>query len=252
MKSSLRQNSVWMAAGIILIIVVWMALSAVYGSLILPSPGETLGALVKLTAGGDVWEKTAVTIMRGLAGFTGAVIIGTPLGFVLGFNRSMEEVFWPALVAMQTTPLISWLLLAMIWFGLTGSLPVFIVFITTLPLIIINAYHGVKSIDFSLVEMSRVFKIKKSTIVSGVYLPQIVPFLLAGFSAALGTTWKAVAMAELFSAQNGIGSGMSVARMNLETAQILAWTIILVVLGLISDKLLMFLSRRKFLYFKKR
>jgi len=229
-----------------LLVLAWQVLAGFYGPVILPSPAETLGALAGLAAGGDLWSMTSVTVGRGLAGFLLAAALGVPLGLLLGFNTGLEKAFRPLLVALQTTPLVSWLLLAIIWLGLNGSVPVFIVAVTTFPLIVINSYHGVKSIDPGLVEMARVFKIKKSRVITEVYLPQLVPFLLAGFSAALGTTWKAVAMGELFSARSGVGAGLSVARMNLETAQILAWTLVLVVLGLFSDRLLFYLARRRF------
>ena len=234
------------AAGIFLLVVLWQALSAFYGPLIFPSPAETLRALGRLAAGRELWEMAAVTMGRGLAGFAFAAVLGTPVGLALGFSRKLEGAFWPALVAIQTTPLVSWLLLAMIWFGLTGTVPVFIVAVTTLPLIVINTYHGVKSMDPALAEMARFFRVKKKRIIAEVYLPQLVPFMLAGFSAALGATWKAVAMAELFSSRSGIGAGMSVARMNLETADIFALTLVLVALGLVSDRLLMCLAKRKF------
>jgi NitT/TauT family transport system permease protein len=225
-------------------------LAFLYGPLIMPSPLETLAALKSLAAGGDLWKMAGITVWRGLLGFALAAGLGVPAGLALGFSSSLEKAFRPVLVVIQTTPLVSWLLLAMIWFGLNGSVPVFIVFITTFPLIVINTYHGARSMDPALAEMARVYRIGGSRLITGVYLPQVIPFILAGFSAALGTTWKAVAMAELFSSRSGIGAGMSVARMNLETADIFAWTLVLVLLGLATEELLRCLARQKFLLFR--
>jgi len=223
---------------------VWQVLSLFYNPLILPSPSETLAALGKMATSGELSSRAAVTIGRGLAGFALAAALGTLLGLALGFSKRLESAFRPALVAMQATPLVSWLILAIIWLGLNGSVPVFIVFITTLPLVMINTYHGVKEIDPALVEMAGVFGISGKRMVMEVYLPQISPFLLAGFSAALGTTWKAVAMAELFSTRDGIGAGLAVARINLETDDIFALTLMLVAIGLLADRLLMRLAAR--------
>lgn len=244
MKGSSPGGSAWLPAGILVMLAAWQVLSFFYDPVILPSPAETLAALAGMAVSGELWNKAAVTIGRGLAGFFAAVALGIPLGLALGFSKKLEGVFRPALVAMQTTPLVSWLLLAIIWLGLNGSVPVFIVFITTLPLIVINTYHGVKEMDPALVEMARVFGVKRNRIVAEVYLPHIAPFLLAGFSTALGATWKAVAMAELFSSRSGVGAGLAVARMNLETADIFAWTLVLVALGLTTDSLLMWLAGR--------
>ena len=93
--------------------------------------------------------------------------------------------------------------------------------------------------------MATIFEVNHSRIIREIYLPQVAPYLMAGITNALGTTWKAVAMAEFLSVQTGIGASMSVARINLETADLFAWTISLIVLGLLTDRLLTHLTVRK-------
>lgn len=244
------KNSSWLIrrllplSGLALFIVVWQILSGLYNHVIIPSPLEVVRSFNSLALSGELWEHASQSIMRGITGFGLALSVGTPLGLLIGLNPVAASLFRPVVVVLQVTPLISWLLLAMIWIGFSG-VPVFIVFVTTVPLIVINVFQGVRSIDQQLLQMASIFRIGKARVMREIYLPQVAPYLMAGVSNALGVTWKAVAMAEFLSVQEGIGASMALARINLETAGLFAWTASLIGLGLVTDRLLSYLTRRK-------
>lgn len=249
------KNSSWLIRGILplgglaLFFAAWHVVSGFYNPVIVPSPADVLCSLYALAAKGDLWEQGRQSIMRGLTGFSLAVVVGVPLGLLIGLNSLAASVFRPLVVALQVTPLISWLLLAMIWIGFS-KVPVFVVFVTTLPLIIINTIQGVKNVDLQLLQMAATFRVSQARVIGEVYLPQVVPYLMAGLATALGVTWKAVAMAELLSAQQGIGAGMAVARMNLNTSDLFAWTLFLIGLGLLTDRLLTWFINKKLSHWK--
>ncbi|GAB6274536.1 MAG: ABC transporter permease [Peptococcaceae bacterium] len=249
------KNSSWLIRGLLpffglaLFLIVWQVVAGFYNPVLVPSLVETGQALFFLAASGQLWEQIRLTIIRGLTGFGLAVVVGTPLGLLIGLNSIADSLFRPLVVVLQVTPLISWLLLAMIWIGFS-KVPVFVVFVTTMPLIIINTIQGAKSVDRQLLQMATTFRVSRRRIIWEVYLPQVIPYLLAGLTAALGTTWKAAAMAELFSVNKGIGAGMAVARMNLETAALFAWTLLLIGLGLLTDRMLAYLTQQKLTYWK--
>lgn len=244
------KNSSWLIrrllplSSLALFIAVWQILSGLYNHVIIPSPLEVVCSFKTLAVSGELWEHASQSILRGLTGFALALGVGTPLGLLIGLNPVAASLFRPVVVILQVTPLISWLLLAMIWIGFSG-VPVFIVFVTTLPLIVINVFQGVRSIDQQLLQMASIFRIGKTRVIREIYLPQVAPYLMAGVSNALGVTWKAVAMAEFLSVQQGIGASMALARINLETAGLFAWTASLIGLGLVTDRLLSYLTRRK-------
>lgn len=242
------KNSTWLSKGmpllsLLFLLTAWQLIANLYQPVIVPSPIETAQALLALLNSGQLWEYARTTILRGLMGFSLSVLIGTPLGLLMGLNAVTRRLLQPYVVTIQVVPIISWLVLAMIWFG-SEQAPIFTVFITTLPLVIINVVQGVINVDARLTEMAEVFKVDKRDIVREVYLPQVVPYLLAAVSSSLGTTWKAVAMAEFLSAQRGIGAGMAVSRINVETPEIFAWTLLLVLLGLTTDYGLQRVQRR--------
>jgi NitT/TauT family transport system permease protein len=244
------KNSSWLIrslpalSGLVLFIALWQILSGLYNHVIIPSPLEVVSSFYSLVVSGELWEQGWHSIIRGLSGFGLALVVGTPLGLLIGLNPVAASLFKPVIVVLQVTPLISWLLLAMIWIGFNG-VPFFVVFVTTVPLIVINVFQGVNSIDRQLLQMASLFRTVKARVIREIYLPQVAPYLMAGVSNALGVTWKAVAMAEFLSVQKGIGASMAVARINLETATLFAWTAILICLGLATDRLLSFLTRRK-------
>ncbi len=230
--------------GLVLFVLLWQLASGHYHQVILPSPIEVTRSIIKLATGGQLWEQGGQTIVRGLTGFSLAVLIGLPLGLMIGLSPLISSLIRPLVVCLQVTPLVSWLLLAMIWLGFS-QVPSFVVFVTTLPLIIINTIEGVRNIDKQLLQVAQVFQINRARLFREIYLPQVLPYLLAGIITALGTTWKAVAMAEFLSVSTGVGARMAVARINLETADLFAWTFVLVGLGLLTDRLLSHFVNKK-------
>ena len=243
-NSSLLTRGLVPLFGLIFFILLWQLASGFYHQVVLPSPMEVARSAVKLTVGGQLWEQGGQTIGRGLAGFSLAVLVGLPLGLFIGLSPLISSLLRPLIVGLQVTPLVSWLLLAMIWLGFS-KVPSFVVFVTTLPLIIINTIQGVRNIDKQLLQVAQVFQINRARLFREIYLPQVLPYLLAGVITALGTTWKAVAMAEFLSVSTGVGARMAVARINLETADLFAWTFVLVGLGLLTDRLLSHFVNKK-------
>lgn len=245
----------WLSRGytllsLLVLLTTWQLLSFVYPPIIVPSPWETLIALKGLLTRGDILHHAGITIARGLAGFLLAVLIGVPLGLFMGLNHFARQITKPLILTIQVIPVISWLVLAMIWFGF-NQVPIFIVFITTLPLVVINVVQGVHNVDPQLTEMATFYNVDQQLLVRHLYLPQVLPYIFAAVSAALGTTWKAVAMAEFLIAQRGIGAGMSISRINLETAEVFAWTLLLVLLGLCSEQGVQKLYKSKFFNYKQ-
>jgi len=243
-NSSLLTRGLAPLFGLVLFVLLWQAASGYYHPVVLPSPLDVARSAAKLAANGQLWEQGSQSIARGLTGFGLAVIIGVPLGLLIGLSPLISSLLRPLVVGLQVTPLISWLLLAMIWLGFS-KVPSFVVFVTTIPLVIINTIQGVKNIDVQLLQMAAVFRINRSRVFREIYLPQVLPYLLAGIITGLGTTWKAVAMAEFLSVSQGIGAKMAVARINLETSDLFAWTFVLIVLGLVTDRLLTYIVNKK-------
>jgi NitT/TauT family transport system permease protein len=130
---------------------------------------------------------------------------------------------------------ISLILLALIWFKV-DYVAIFIAFLTMFPFICTNVIDGIKNADRDLIEMAQVYKIKHTKIIKEVYLPAITPFIFSGASSAMGFGWRAIIIGEVLSQpQFGIGTLMQSAQTYLLVKEVIAWTIIAIVISSVFE-----------------
>jgi len=134
----------------------------------------------------------------------------------------------PILVTIRSVPVISLILLALIWFNV-DLVPIFIGFLTMFPFICTNVIDGIRNVDKDLIQMCNTYRIKKKKVIREVYLPAITPFIFSGASSAMGIGWRAIIIGEVLSQpQWGIGTFMQSAQTFLLVKEVIAWTIIAV------------------------
>ncbi|MDP3486910.1 MAG: ABC transporter permease subunit, partial [Bacillota bacterium] len=193
--------------------------------ILLPSPAATLNRLGELVVTEAFWLAVVSTVRRGLTGFALSLLVGLICGLLAGFNHTANVLLQPFVLTSRSTPLMSVILLALIWFR-SDQVPVFVSFLVGFPVIFGNVVEGVRHVDNSLLEMARVYRVGFWPTITGVYLPSIAPYILAGASTAMGLGLKVVVAAEALSQPRlAIGTRMQVERMYLETAGLFAWTI---------------------------
>ncbi|PWJ85142.1 ABC transporter permease [Oceanotoga sp. DSM 15011] len=224
--------------GVAIFLFLWQFFSSFYKPIILPSPLYTFETLLSMIFQKDTWYNIWLSFLRLFAGYFLSMILGTFLGFFMGLNEKINMFFNPMIVMLQTTPNISWILIAIIWFGLNSKIVVFTILISILPIFVINTREGVKSTDEELLQMSYVYKFSDFRRFTHIYLPSVKPYIASASIITIERGWKIGAMAELLSLDTGIGAGLYWARNNLQTEKIFAWTIILVSLGYISSMIL--------------
>lgn len=223
-------------AGLLVVLILWGVLSRKYPPLVLPSPGETFQALRVLWNSGRLGQSTLITLKRTAAGYSLAVITGLLFALLLRSNRYCQYLFRPMVTVIQTIPPVIWLVFAVIWFGIADDLtPVFLIFIVTFPVIFINIYTGLDSIDLRLVEMARVYRSSSTRIIFKIYFPALIPHLVSAVSIGLSFAWKSTIFAEFIGSSSGIGFDLSMANSNLETEKLFAWALLLVVMMLVFE-----------------
>lgn len=226
-------KKIWQAlASLSIIAILWKITSLCTGPLILPPPETVIKVLLEILSAGETWQMTAHTAKRAATGAFAAVAAGILMGLVF---FPLTAYIRPAVASLQNIPLISWVLLAVIWFGFTDATVSFVVFVATLPIIYLNTDSGTRAIDPGLVEMSRNYKIPPLLWWYGIGLASIYSHMAAGISVAIAIMWKSVVMAELFASSPGIGTAMDISRSYLKTDQLMAWTLWLILLGLASE-----------------
>ncbi len=236
MKQLFSKNRMISIISVLILISLWKIASVIYTSeLILPSPESTILATCKLLISKNFIKVIGATILRGIIGFTISFILAITLGILAGVNKSFEAFLNPILITIRSTPVISLILLALIWFSV-DFVAIFIAFLTMFPFICTNVIDGIKNVDRDLIEMSRVYQVEKIKIIKEVYFPAITPFIFSGASSAMGIGWRAIIIGEVLSQPKyGIGTLMHSAQTYLIVNEVIAWTIIAVIISYLFE-----------------
>ncbi len=237
--STIKSEKYFIFISFVILAVLWKLISFVIDSeIIFPSPESTIIRLYDLVITRDFSLILLSSLTRGLIGFIISLLLGISFGFFSGFNRYFNRMFEPFLIIIRSTPVMSIILIALIWFRST-NVPIFASFLVSFPIICLNVTEGIKNIDIKLIQMSKVYNIRRWRVAKEIYFPSILPFLLAGLSTAAGIGWKAVIAAEVLSQPDfALGTSMQVSRIYLETESVFAWTIVAIIISFFSERII--------------
>ncbi|WP_158899164.1 ABC transporter permease [Burkholderia sp. L27(2015)] len=211
-------------------VLLWWIGSLRVPAFILPGPERTLQALRDLIEGGTFGADLGITLYRVVAGFALAAVIGTPLGILLGANRRLGQFCEPVLSVVNTVSAAIWAIFALIVFGISNATTIFVVFMEAMPLILTNVWQGSQSVSAEYVELARSFQMSRFKIMSKIYLPTVLPYFFSGARLAFGFGWRVSLVAETIGSSNGVGYRLRQAADLVQTDQVFAWTLTLVVL----------------------
>jgi ABC-type nitrate/sulfonate/bicarbonate transport system permease component len=184
----------------------WEIVAFVLDTRFLPGPVQVGKTLVELTGTGELLVHAAVSLSRVLAGFFLAVIIGVPVGILMGWSRKMEN-FSVVLEVIRPIPPLAWIPLAMLWFGIGFQSKVFIIFIGAVFPILSNSFLGVRETEPYLVEAGRVLGATDHEILRKIVIPNSFPSILEGLRIGLGIAWMCLVAAELTGLKTPVGLG---------------------------------------------
>ena len=245
MKLSFTKRHYLSFASVITMLVIWELLALYFNSdFILPTPGKTLVAVLKLFTDAEFLAVIGTTILRGLAGFIISAFFGLLLGILAGISKDFNAFLNPFLVTVRSVPVVAIILLALIWFS-PGSVPVFIAILTMFPFICTNVADGIRSVDPDIVEMAKFYRVSNERVVLEVYVPAIMPFIISGSSSAMGIGWRAIIIGEVLSQPRyGIGTMMHEKQVFLNVDAVIAWTIVAVFISFVFEKLIRWSEHR--------
>jgi ABC-type nitrate/sulfonate/bicarbonate transport system permease component len=172
------------------------------------------------------------------------VVVGVPIGVVMGRVKLVRETLEPFIVAKYSSPTIAFLPLLVIWFGIGIVSKIVLVFLGGVFVIIINTEAGVSNVDRKLIETARSFTASEFLILRKVVLPASVPFILAGVRLAVGRILIYVVIAELFASTAGLGYLIFQAGALYDTTMIFTGVVILATAGIVMNSLMRVLERK--------
>ncbi len=229
----------------LLALAVWQGVSMLVGmEMLLASPLKVLQRL------GTIWREPGFlstvlfSVFRILCGFLLAFFLGTLLALLAGRWQKVEILLWPYVTTMKSVPVASFIILCMIWFSYQ-QLTVFIAFLIAFPVIYTNVLQGIRSTDSQLLEMAGLYRVPGPRRLYYILMPGVFPYLLSASSVSVGMAWKAGVAAEVIGVIGGsIGRELYNAKIYFLNADLLCWTVIIILLSVASEKIITWLLKK--------
>lgn len=221
---------------------VWQAASMLVAKPVLfASPLDTVRALLALLPTVDFWLSVLGSFRRIALGFFLALVFGTLTGAAAFRFGLLRELVSPLLTLMKSVPVASFIILVLVWFG-SANLAVIVSLIIVFPLIYFATLSGLGSADPELLEAASVFRVPGKRVLWQVYRPALWPYLRGACASALGMSWKAGIAAEVIGTPaRSIGEQMYLSKIYMDTAELFAWTLTVIVLSTVFEKAVLWL-----------
>lgn len=228
------------AGAILFALALWQfAAMALNQNLLLVSPIKVIARLFTVWMEDGFFSTIWFSFRRIVGGFFLGFLLGLILGILAGHFHLVETLLWPFVVTIKSVPVASFVIISLIWLS-SSELSVFISFLMVFPVIYSNVLGGIQSTDRKLLEMAELYRLPFRKRLLYIHMPQLKPFLLSGCSVALGLSWKSGIAAEVIGIPNGsIGEMLYESKIYFNTADLFAWTVIIVLISLGFEKLFM-------------
>ncbi len=240
--NKIKKIKIW---PIIFWLIIWEITALVIAlEILLVSPLAVVKELFILCQTVDFWFSVLNTLVKIALGFTLGTVLGVTLACLSAKFNFVKELLKPFMFTVKSIPMASFVILALIWFS-SKNLSIFISFLMVLPVIYNNTVHGISNTDKELLEMAKVFRLKKRQKLRYIYYFEVLPFFKSGLTVALGLCWKAGIAAEVIgNPNNSIGEHIFTSKLYLDTAGLFAWTLVVVVISILFEKSILFLLNR--------
>lgn len=224
---------------------VWELASRAAGKeVILPSPERVFIRLLQLMGQASFYRAASASLLRVAAGILAGALLGFLAALLTERFREADLLLSPMIRVIRTVPVASFILLLLLWFR-KGTVPAVISGLMSLPLIWESSSAGLRAPDPLLLEMCAAYDLPRGRVWKLVRLPALMPHFLSGLSDAVGLSFKAGIAAEVLCIPlRAIGTSMYQSKIYLETPDLFAWTLVVVVLSLILEKVLRSAVRR--------
>jgi NitT/TauT family transport system permease protein len=213
----------WSALGLVLLLVGWEVISRHYSGLAIASPIATFRALGELLARRDFLEgHLLISLARTALGLSLGFGAGLALGALAGVLSPVQRILAPLRRMLMSVPGVVVVMLAMLWFGMGGTMVVAIVTAMIAPVVYVSVVEGLDAVDRGHLEMARVYRLPTGMRLYRIYGMAMAGPLISGGLVALGSAIRLVVLAEALGAGEGLGYALALARTNLETPQLYA------------------------------
>lgn len=231
-------------ASVAFVLILWeifgRRINPVFGSY----PSAIAVAFWDLAVTGQLWSALYESLRPFLVGYALAILIGVPLGLLIGGFRVAEAALGIYVTAGYAMPLVALVPLLILWLGLGFAVKVAVVFLMALFPICINTWLGVVAVPKTLIEVGKSFVAPDIVILRRIVLPATLPYIMAGIRLAVGRAVVAMVIAEFFTTISGLGAVIINSANNFDTATMFVPIIILMVMAIGLNWLIGFVERK--------
>lgn len=221
---------------VLIFLLVWqIAAWSLDSQILLPGVNHVLVRLFELFSSKNFFNNIFSTVSRAFESFMIIIIFATILGTLAGKYEILSWFLTPILTVLKTTPVMSVILLAFIWFK-TGTVPVFSAFLMGFPIMYMMMEGAVEHLEEEMNQMCYLYGFTNSQKLRFYIIPTLSKPFSLGAKQTLSMVWKVVVAAEVLTIPKfGVGAKMQFAQIQLETSEVLAWTLIAILLSAIGD-----------------
>lgn len=205
---------------------------------ILPGPALVARTLGELISSGELLSNCLVSLARVAGGFLAGGLLGLALGAAMGLSRRVEQYVYPSFNALNQVPVLGWLPLAMMVFGIGESLKVVIIAQASLVPIALSVFEGIRRVPRQYMEVARVFELSRLQFLRKVLVPATVPSLFVGLRYGLTLAWLSLVTVELLASSEGLGFLIVWGRQLFQLDLVLAAIVSIGAVGLLLDQAL--------------
>ena len=221
-------------------LLLWQLLSAAVGSaLLLPAPLAVVRRLFELMTAAQFWCTVLRSLLRISAGIASALVLGIITAVLTCRFVLLDTLLSPVISVIKTTPVASFVILVLIWLR-RDYVPVLISALMVFPVVWSNVSAGIKNTERSFLELARVYGFSFIKTARSIYFPSVLPYFRSACSSALGFGWKAGIAAEVLTVPSvSIGRMIYESKLYLQTTDLFAWTLCVILLSFLLEKLML-------------
>ncbi|HEX9046785.1 MAG TPA: ABC transporter permease [Verrucomicrobiae bacterium] len=204
-------------------------------STLLAPPEKVVTAFWELAKTGDLWNNLGISFYRVVKGFLLGTSLGFAFGILLGVSKQAEELIGPTLHGIRQVPLLGWMPLIILWFGIGEFSKVVFIAIGAFFPTLLNTSIGIRGVSREYLEVGKVYQLSKLRLLGLVIIPAALPSIVSGIRLSIGLSWLLVVGAELIAANSGLGQMMTNAREMFQTDVLMVGILVIGLVGLIID-----------------
>ncbi len=204
-------------------------------SIFLPGPSEIIMTFGALLLDGTLGSDVYASMRRVLSAIAFASLIGYPLGLVMGMNNFVRWFFEPLIGFLRPIPPLAWIPLSIVWFGISETQNIFIIFLGALFPILLNTYEGAKTVNQIYIRAAQNLGATKFSMFYRIILPSSLPSMFVGLRVGGGVAWMALVAGELVAASSGLGNLISQGRLLFKSDQIIVGMVTIGLIGIFLD-----------------